>query len=52
MPHSRATNTGERSDKTQGQRRDKSIIWLRKTAEQGNRREMEGREEGGQNKCK
>jgi hypothetical protein len=52
MPHSRPTNTGEPSDRTEGQSRDTSIIWLRKTAEKSNRRGIEGRVEGGQNKCK
>jgi len=52
MPHSKPTKTGEPSDKTEGQSRDTSITWLRKTVEQSNRRGMEGREEGGQIKCK
>jgi hypothetical protein len=52
MPHSRPTKTGEPSDKTKRQSRDTSITWLIKTAEQSNRRGMEEREEGGQNKCK
>jgi len=48
MPHSRPTKTGEPSDKTEGQSRDASITWLRKTAEHSNRRGMEEREEEGQ----
>jgi hypothetical protein len=34
-----------------GQSRVTSNTWLRKTAEQGNKRGMERREEGGQNGC-
>jgi len=52
MPHCWPTKIDEPSDKTKGQSRDTSITWFRKTAEQSNRREIEGREEGGQNKCK